>query len=110
MKTIKLSVGLSCPFDPYWDKSYLPEYLAKKQKYPKASEKLRDLETETCLSETVLDEFFSSESEKKTGQRSKAANKDISDSSLCIYWKMVVRRTISWKHCLSIKIITNNRN
>ena len=82
--------------------------MQKTKKYPKQAKNLRDLETETCLSETVLDEFFSSEKEKKQGQRKKAANKRYLMIPLHILENGGAQDYILESIVFLIKIITNN--
>ena len=78
---IKLSVGAELSFLTHTGQIVLAEYLlAKKQKISeKQAKNLKDLETETCLSETVLDEFFHPKAKKKQVKEVKLQIKDISD-------------------------------
>lgn len=78
---IKLSVGAELSFLTHAGQNTLAEYLlAKKQKISeKQAKNLRDLEDETCLDETVLDEFFHPKEKKKQIKEVKLQVKDISD-------------------------------
>ena len=78
---IKLSVGSELSFLTHAGQNTLAEYiLAKKQKISeKQAKNLRDLESEACLNETVLDEFFHPKDKKKQAKEVKLQIKDISD-------------------------------